>query len=493
MNLPKISVITVSFNQGEFIRQNIESVLAQNYPNFEHLIIDGGSTDSTLSVLQEYKHLKWTSEPDRGQSDALNKGFGRAAGEIIAWLNSDDWYAPGIFFDIANELKDYPVVMGKAEQTDREGRTTEIIENTPRSFYDLWRYWVPYAWVAQPSIFFTRKALEESKRLDGTYFDEDLYFTMDSDLWMRLATRYPFTKHINKTLSYFRVYDENKTGAWPLATQRECSRIFRRYGNGGIASEQTLSIVVPAQQSSEELKKTILSLIGQSYHDFEIVISGYCASKSELKELQHFCFKLSEIISHITIRFIKTQTSTINGALEEGLKKSCSPLVLFLFPGDSIPNNLILDCLKGFSRDVVGLILLDEPDGVFSSLFYPTDNTLNVAAPLLMPSRFPRFMARRLLLSELGAFKDSTQPLSALRKILIEAIFKNWSVLCEKTYTISELGFNPLLGLTTQWTDQNSIELLHSLKVSCNQDTFFPIRRALRDPAPLFQLICDTK
>jgi hypothetical protein len=316
---------------------------------------------------------------------------------------------------------------------------------------------------------------------------------MDSDLWMRLANRYPFIKHINKTLSYFRIYEENKTGAWPLATQRECSRIFRRYANRGIASEQTLSIIVPAQQSSEELKKTILSLVGQSYHDFEIVISGYSHSKSEQKELQHFCFKLSEIVSHITIRFIKSQTPTIIGALEEGLNKSYSPLVLFLFPGDTIPGNLILNCLEGFSRDVVGLILLDEPDGVFSSLFYPTDSTLNVAAPLLIPSRFPRFMARRLLLSELGNFKDSTHPLSALRKILVEAIFKNWSVICDKTYMISTLGPNPLLGLTTEWTDHDSVELLNSLKASCNQDTFFPIRRAVRDPAPLFQLICNKK
>ena len=491
MSLPKISVITVSYNQGEFIKQNIESVLAQNYPNFEHLIIDGGSTDSTLSVLKEYPHLKWTSEPDRGQSDALNKGFARATGDIIAWLNSDDWYAAEVFFVIANALKDYPVVMGKAEQTDREGRTTEVIQNVPRSFYDLWRYWVPYAGVAQPSIFFTRKALEESKRHDGSYIDEDLYFTMDSDLWMRLANRYPFIKHINKTLSYFRIYEENKTGAWPLATQRECSRIFRRYANRGIASEQTLSIIVPAQQSSEELKKTIVSLVGQSYHDFEIVISGYSPSKSEQKELQHFCFKLSEIVSHITIRFIKAQTPTIIGALEEGLNKSYSPLVLFLFPGDTIPGNLILDCLEGFSRDVVGLILLDEADGVFSSLFYPKDNILNVAAPLLMPARFPRFIARRLALSEMGGFNYSTHPLNALRKILLGSIFKNWSIICEKHFSISSLGPNPLAGFNTLWSDQDSNGLIQSLQVDCEQDPFFSIRRALRDPAPLFRLLSN--
>lgn len=91
----KISVVTVSFNQGRFIRQNIESVLNQGYTNFEHVIIDGGSTDETISILKEYPHLNWVSEKDKGQSDGLNKGFRKATGEIIVWINSDDMLAPG--------------------------------------------------------------------------------------------------------------------------------------------------------------------------------------------------------------------------------------------------------------------------------------------------------------------------------------------------------------------------------------------------------------
>lgn len=90
----KISVVTVSFNQGRFIRQNIESVLNQGYTNFEHVIIDGGSTDETVSILKEYPHLNWVSEKDKGQSDGLNKGFRKATGEIIVWINSDDMLAP---------------------------------------------------------------------------------------------------------------------------------------------------------------------------------------------------------------------------------------------------------------------------------------------------------------------------------------------------------------------------------------------------------------
>ena len=98
MTLPRFSVVTPSFNQAEFIRDTIDLVVAQDYPNFEHIVVDGGSTDGTIDILRSYPHLTWTSEPDRGQSDALNKGFSKAQGDVIAWINSDDYYAPrGVF------------------------------------------------------------------------------------------------------------------------------------------------------------------------------------------------------------------------------------------------------------------------------------------------------------------------------------------------------------------------------------------------------------
>ena len=100
----RISVITPSFNQAGYIEQNIRSVLDQQYPDFEHIVIDGGSTDGTVEVLKRFPHLKWISEKDNGQSDALNKGFAMASGDIICWLNSDDWLAPEAFHRVAHEL-----------------------------------------------------------------------------------------------------------------------------------------------------------------------------------------------------------------------------------------------------------------------------------------------------------------------------------------------------------------------------------------------------
>jgi len=99
---PSISIVTPSLNQGRYIEQTIQSVLLQNYPNFEHIVIDGGSTDGTVEILKKYPHLKWISEKDSGQSEALNKGLKMATGDIIAWINSDDWYAEGAFNNVAS-------------------------------------------------------------------------------------------------------------------------------------------------------------------------------------------------------------------------------------------------------------------------------------------------------------------------------------------------------------------------------------------------------
>ena len=101
MDLPKITIITPSYNQGEFVGQTIESVLSQDYPDLEYIVMDGGSTDGTLDVLKQYDgRLHWTSEPDRGQSHAINKGLRQASGEILAFLNSDDLYEPGALMKV---------------------------------------------------------------------------------------------------------------------------------------------------------------------------------------------------------------------------------------------------------------------------------------------------------------------------------------------------------------------------------------------------------
>ena len=108
---PTVSIVTPSFNQGRFIRETIESVLSQDYPAIEYMVIDGGSTDETVSILKSYgNRIFWISEPDSGQSDAINKGWKRATGEILTWLNSDDVYLPGAIAKAADYLQRHPNV-----------------------------------------------------------------------------------------------------------------------------------------------------------------------------------------------------------------------------------------------------------------------------------------------------------------------------------------------------------------------------------------------
>jgi len=163
-SLLKISVITPSFNQSKYIEQTIQSVLDQNYPNFEHIIIDGGSTDGTIEILKKYSHLKWVSEKDKGQSDALNKGFEKATGDIIAWINSDDWYEPNTFFSISkffNENQYKNVVMGDCNLVDENGKIFDRVINYERGLEELKNYKVSRSIPTQPAVFFRKKIVQK--------------------------------------------------------------------------------------------------------------------------------------------------------------------------------------------------------------------------------------------------------------------------------------------------------------------------------------------
>jgi glycosyltransferase involved in cell wall biosynthesis len=487
-HLPKISVITVSFNQGEFIRQNIESVLAQGYPNFEHIIVDGGSTDSTVEILKSYGHLKWTSGPDRGQSDALNIGFSRATGDIIAWLNSDDWYAEGVFHQLAQHMPDAPVIIGKAAQTDRDGNVTQVVENTARSFYDLLRYWIPYAWVAQTSVFFTRAVLEEMKRPDGTYLDEDLFFTMDLDLWFRIALKYPFVKHLDRVLSYFRIYDVNKTGARPHATQRECCRVFRRHVNGLNPSEQRLSYIIPLNRPAEELKATIISLTQQTAIDFDIFMIDYSTDRATSKAIHNYVLDLCEIVPQLTIRYSKSDGPDEYSAFNTGVRKAVAPNVAFLQPGDVVAPNATFEALQAFARDVTGLVIPSVRGGAnLQSLFLPQGG-INIAEFITGPFFYPNIFARRLALLELGGFRDPARPAYSTKELFTRLIFRGWSVEgapgivvtpAHRTYT-AEMECSG---------DHLTREILLRLREEFERDPFAPVRAAVRDPRPLFNVL----
>jgi glycosyltransferase involved in cell wall biosynthesis len=205
---PKFSIITPSLNQAEYLESNIQSVLSQHYPNFEHIVIDGCSTDGTIEILKKYPHLIWSSEKDSGQSEALNKGFNKATGEIIGWLNADDLYCQEIFHSVAEKFDDKTVIVvfGDGFEIDNHGKNIRTITAKGNFPEDLIKYWKWQYEFIQPSFFFRRKVFENIG-----YLDESLYYAMDFDFFIRLSTQYK-TYHLTKPLACFRVHSHSKTG-----------------------------------------------------------------------------------------------------------------------------------------------------------------------------------------------------------------------------------------------------------------------------------------
>lgn len=226
----KITVITPSFNSGKYIEQAIQSVLAQNYPDFEHIIVDGGSTDGTIEILKKYPHLKWVSESDRGQSHAMNKGFGMATGEIIVYLNADDFFEIGAFntaVKYLNKEKDIYFVVGECNVLDDDNNLLPGHNNPKVTLYEMLQWW-KYIFPQNPSSYFYYKDVQD--KLRG--FDEQKHYTMDYDFLLRASINYKIYK-INETLGNYRyikgtkTYESCKTGH--STTQLEFAKSFWKY------------------------------------------------------------------------------------------------------------------------------------------------------------------------------------------------------------------------------------------------------------------------
>jgi glycosyltransferase involved in cell wall biosynthesis len=207
--LPKVSIVTPSFNQGQFIEETIRSVLLQDYPNLEYIIIDGGSSDNTLEIIEKYQEwiTYWVSEPDHGQSHAINKGFAQATGEVFGWLNSDDYFHPDALRTLLHfrqKSLDAVAWVGACRDVDIDGK--RLKKRSPRvGRKEEFGNWSRDAWIPQPSCLFDAKAFKDVGKID-----EDLDFVMDVDLWMRLAQRGEF-KATDKIVSYARMYPGIKT------------------------------------------------------------------------------------------------------------------------------------------------------------------------------------------------------------------------------------------------------------------------------------------
>ena len=224
--LPLVSIVTPSFNQGRLIQKTIESVLNQNYPNIEYVVIDGGSSDKTVAILQSYgDRLNWVSETDHGQTHAINKGMARVNGEILAYLNSDDVLVPGAVERVVNFFSQYPdcdMVYGQADYIDKSDRVIGRYKTADYSFNRL----VQDCMICQPATFWRRRIAESVGA-----FDEQLNYVMDYDYWLRIAKAGGNIHFLRKKLACSRIYPETKTLSARNEIYKEIFKISKKHAN----------------------------------------------------------------------------------------------------------------------------------------------------------------------------------------------------------------------------------------------------------------------
>jgi len=217
---PRISIVTPSFNQGQFVEETIRSVLLQGYPNLEYIIIDGGSTDNSVEIIKKYEQWLdyWVREPDNGQPEAINKGFERASGDIIAWLNSDDTYMEGTLAKVGTffaKLPSVDLLCGGGTYIFHDGTVARQQNAKPVHLDEM----LVRNSIIQPSSFFRKRVWEETGRLN-----DKLHFCFDYDLWLKTAKSYTICTHPD-AFSYFRLHQNSKTFSQRFTMSVESTRV----------------------------------------------------------------------------------------------------------------------------------------------------------------------------------------------------------------------------------------------------------------------------
>lgn len=221
---PKVSIVTPSYNQGEFIEETIRSVLLQGYPNLEYIVIDGGSDDESVQIIRRYEKwlAYWVSEDDSGQTHAINKGFSRSTGDVCAYLNSDDVYLPGVFHNVASFFEKHPeagFVYGDCQLIDESSRIVDLWVAPNFDLLELlFRCYIP-----QQAAFWRKLMFSEVGA-----FDQQMHYAFDYEMWLRMARQRPLS-HVSLFLSQHRKAEGTKTMAQPEAFAPEIMHALQKF------------------------------------------------------------------------------------------------------------------------------------------------------------------------------------------------------------------------------------------------------------------------
>lgn len=296
---PLITIVTPSYQQGQFIEETIRSVLLQGYPNLEYIIIDGGSTDETLDIIRKYEPYisYWVSEPDRGQGHAVNKGWSRANGSILGWLNSDDLYLPGTLQRVAESfLQDehLELVAGFVS-----GQTIDLVEyrrKPPRDFNLEYYLWFSNIGTGQPGIFLKSDLYDQVGAVD-----ENLHYVLDRDYWMRISQLRPDLKYLKmpESLAIAREYVGNKSSSASLKIYFERITLLDK--------------VYSRPDVAPRIKRLKASVYSAAYH----ALANRLFEERQFKEATKFYFKAIKSKPHTLLKNPKMFKSLVQSFLSQ--------------------------------------------------------------------------------------------------------------------------------------------------------------------------------
>ena len=323
-------------------------------------------------------------------------------------------------------MKGAPLVLGACQMVDRAGKPTDYVANVEHSWFDVLKYWLPDSIPTQPSIFFTRQLLEAVRRADGSYLDPELNYVMDYDLWLRIGRRHRFDNRIDDVLSYYRMYDTNKTGLGWTPVHREASRVFARHLND--ATEHRVALVLPLSDDADKTAAALAGLAGQSLRDIEVLLVGNLLPIKGRAMAE----EMGNAHEGLSLRHVRSDGVDLASILNASLHNARAPIIA-LVPDTDIDRHFALRLSNMFASDFLGVAgkatTGENVDGrVVTARDINDDPATTIDGLLRGASNASVIAVRRAAFEEIGGARRVGDDAAVRADLLIRIANKGWHV-----------------------------------------------------------------